>query len=531
MAYFVETVVNYKEYLNRLRQRITGLGVVGTVTYNGTGNGTLEGVESKVTAVDETWTLTCTTAGGNGTAVFSVTGSVSGAQPDATAGGLYTNPFLEFAIVAGSTPYSVGDAYTVPVTENALTAAGQNWALHRWTGLSELQGSLSGLSNLTDGSLLTKATAGGTTGQVEIHYQNGVQLASYRMISGQLAADITGMPRDWVFEYSDDGVNWTVVDTRTGVSWQGGVEQVFTIGGAPGRHLMWRLSITNTNGTSISIATLGVTLVNDTIDALEHPLQCVLEGPGLAGVDHIFVGWLSAVDATAPYYNVGFVGMQQYDNTQTVDQQVDASPPVYSCLDNGAFEYRLSVNGRRFITTMKIGGLFGSAYCGFILPYALPTEYPYPLLISANDQDSNTLLSNTTGSYRGCFDPGVQGAYLRTPGGVWETVENHSNNAIALGKNIWPYVGSVGIGTHSEVTRLLRDGPGGEKVLLPLIIVFGYISAVTQSAAYGELDGLFFVSGFNTLPEDAITVGADTYRAIPSIFRSDFEDFAALKEA
>jgi hypothetical protein len=114
-----------------LRHFAGGFGDLGTVSYAGIGNGTLSGLEASPAAVTETWTLTCTAASANG-GTFSVVGSVSGAQADAMVGVAYDNGLLAFTLSDGSVDFVVGDAFTIPVTQGAASAANAAWEVLRY---------------------------------------------------------------------------------------------------------------------------------------------------------------------------------------------------------------------------------------------------------------------------------------------------------------------------------------------------------------------------------------------------------------
>ncbi len=105
--------------------------------------------------VTETWTLTCTTRGGNGTAVFAVVGSVSGNIGNATSGTQFdtlTNGIggIRFTISAGTVTWEVNDAFTFQTvgypqwsSQNPAKIAwgvltGTNWdtgTTEAWSGL------------------------------------------------------------------------------------------------------------------------------------------------------------------------------------------------------------------------------------------------------------------------------------------------------------------------------------------------------------------------------------------------------------
>ncbi len=90
-----------------------------TADSNNTGNGnlTFEGYYED-TIKTETWTIECTNADNAGAEVWSVTGSVSGSQPDATTGQDYDNGIIKFIIEAGDTAFAVGDKFTIDIVSN-----------------------------------------------------------------------------------------------------------------------------------------------------------------------------------------------------------------------------------------------------------------------------------------------------------------------------------------------------------------------------------------------------------------------------
>jgi hypothetical protein len=81
------------------------------------GDGGCSAVQTKpFKTVDESWTLTCTTPGGSGVAVFSVVGSVSGTLASATCATEYSTGTgaggIKFTIGDGTVDWEVGDSFT-----------------------------------------------------------------------------------------------------------------------------------------------------------------------------------------------------------------------------------------------------------------------------------------------------------------------------------------------------------------------------------------------------------------------------------
>jgi len=101
-------------------------------TFTGTGNGTIDSIDPTPSAVAETWTVACTDASTPGSEVWSVTGSVSGAQASATTGVAYTNTYVEFSITAGGTNFAVSDQFVFDTDQGTLSAAGQAWVEERY---------------------------------------------------------------------------------------------------------------------------------------------------------------------------------------------------------------------------------------------------------------------------------------------------------------------------------------------------------------------------------------------------------------
>jgi len=76
--------------------------------YSGAGNGTMDFPRKYLNAPFEVWTITAINA-----TTFSVTGTVSGAQANATVGTLYDNGICIFTIEAGGTAFVANDEFTL----------------------------------------------------------------------------------------------------------------------------------------------------------------------------------------------------------------------------------------------------------------------------------------------------------------------------------------------------------------------------------------------------------------------------------
>ena len=116
MAYRTGSATDVADLLNQLDDFLTTRNEYQNVLVTGTGDGVLtEGVTAN-SAPTEDWVLTCTVGGPAGT--FTVAGSLSGAQANATSGTPYDNGIVAFTITDGATAWIATDAITFDLVSN-----------------------------------------------------------------------------------------------------------------------------------------------------------------------------------------------------------------------------------------------------------------------------------------------------------------------------------------------------------------------------------------------------------------------------
>lgn len=263
-----------------------------------------------------------------------------------------------------------------------------------------------------------------------------------------------------------------------------------------------------------------------------------LLGPGLAGVDEIHVNLRRFYAASSGAYNWELRGATSYDGGVDYDAQPGTSDKSFLCLSNGTMTYWFFANGRRFMIIAKIGTVFISGYCGFILPYALPSEYPYPLFIGGTSDDE-TMLYTQSGLATSAFWKGgyvvptsgvTTGVKLRTPGGFWMPFNQSLISGFGgddSGK-IWPYWSKLTYNNDDDGIGNLTKNLDGSYTLLPIIL---YTHTYTVRAIFGELDGIFHVPGQDLNSEDTITISADVYLCFQNAEDVQRNDFAAILRA
>ena len=117
--------------------------------------------------------------------------------------------------------------------------------------------------------------------------------------------------------------------------------------------------------------------------------EIVLQGPGTAGADEVLVGMETSYSVASDYYNMSFSGFTIWNPSTAFASQVNSTHSYTINLWDDPMPYWFVANGRRFIVVVRVAGVYMSAYCGLILPYVLPTLWPYPLFIGAASRQPN----------------------------------------------------------------------------------------------------------------------------------------------
>lgn len=390
MAYEIGTAANSADLLARFRRFITGRAKIGSVTYTGTGDGTLTDILTVPGAPTETWTVKCTaTSSVPYDATFSVSGSVSGAQASVTVTDdevkQYNGTDIAFVLTDGATNFAVGDEFTFSATQTDLGT--EKWA--------------------------------------EMAYQPAAG---------------------------------------------GDLEELY------------------------------------------------LKGPGLAGTDEIYTQIQRVDDVGADIYDWRTAGAVTYDNGMAWQDQPGISPDSYMTLWNNSIPYWLIANGRRYIVVAKISTTWVAYYAGFILPYATPSEYPYPIFSGGNANGFDRW-STTSGDDRNFFTCGRAGytsgsQALRHVDGMW--LVGAEENDRYFNFQTWPHVGGF-----TDFVTDLDDG----YALTPVILSTDRLGSVV----FGEFDGAYHVPGYSQATGDTITIGTDTYLVVQDMFRTGNADYAAIK--
>lgn len=232
--------------------------------------------------------------------------------------------------------------------------------------------------------------------------------------------------------------------------------------------------------------------------------ELILKAPGLTGVEEIFVGLRTYQSVASDYYNLVVAGFSGYVPGNSFDTQPSAllsGVPAH----NQYIDYWMTINGQRLCLALKMApGVYETVYLGKMLPYATPGQFPYPVVVGGMLSGVPATRYSDT-SYSMPYKGARANMRLFTNAGTW------------IQPDCWPWANA----NLGGATTQLRD-TGGLYPLLPVVLT-------DANGVYGELDGIYYISGFNNLVENTLVVGGKTYVIIRDVWRTGFTDYYAMR--
>lgn len=238
--------------------------------------------------------------------------------------------------------------------------------------------------------------------------------------------------------------------------------------------------------------------------------ELILKAPGLSGTEEIYVGLRTYESAAADYFNLtaaGFTGYVPGNTFATQPGVLMRGVPAH----NLRIDYWLTLNGQRLVLAMKVGTpVYESLYLGKILPYARPSQFPYPVLVGGMLLDEGaTRFSETT---HRCW---VKGADW---GPVYDCARLRFNDGQWLKTEAYPF-GNTAL---ANATYALRDTDGVWPVT-PVVL------HNATSGMFGELDGVFHITGFNNAVENTFVLDGQAHVVMQDVWRTGFNDYYAIR--
>lgn len=489
--------------------------------FSGTGNGRITGLIGTASSVQETLTVTFSSA-----TAFSVAGSVTGAMGSGTVGAAFAHARAAFTITAGSTAWAAGDTIQV-----VMTLPWQRKRLHG--GAAHLQSQTFDVSKVVDGSATTYTNPLAT----DLPQWGGLRLIqAVEVRSVRLAiftAPATG-PRDYRVDYSDDGLAWTQAAAWTAQTWTLASEQRVHDIPASGAHLYWRLVITAANGANTDIAelTFYTATGGQTLNAIPWFGDAIWQAPGNGAADQIFLGAQLKWNAVGAYWCWKLGGFTGYSPGSAFDAQPGYSGGTgFLTLWDAPIPYWFIASGKSFKVIAKVTSQYEQAYLGFLDAYSAPGGYPYPMLIGGSMGFSGTDPVATSTSYRYSSDTDDHRAWWKLNGegatrgtasfrkisGPWKKVHGVYNGVNSDNAFFWPY---CNVGQMQD----MRVNLDGSVALLPILLT-------EPGNCYGEPEGVMALSGNNQSVENLVTVNRVDWLVVQNIARVGVLDYAAYRLA
>lgn len=262
--------------------------------------------------------------------------------------------------------------------------------------------------------------------------------------------------------------------------------------------------------------------------------QYFMKAPGVTTTEDIYINFRSFEDAPNDRYNWHVKGALSYSSASPLEGQPNTSPRSYVYLWNQPMPYWFVANGQRVIMVAKVSTTYIVTYFGKILPYGTPASFPYPLLIGGVGNQSTLRWSDSSITFDlSCLMSPGAGCQLYTSDGGWRIVRNRSGakNTDTSYLNMFPTAaGGFFKGASTSSWRAfdpIQPNIDGSYNLLPFYI--GTEKNYPSRNCFGELDGLFWVTGVGNSSENIITINQVDYLVVQNMHRTDWEEYGAVR--
>lgn len=223
--------------------------------------------------------------------------------------------------------------------------------------------------------------------------------------------------------------------------------------------------------------------------------ELILKGEGLSGQEEIFIGFKAYHSVTGDYYNIAGATMVGYVPGNTFEAQPGISISGVPC-HNNAVTYYIAINAQRIAGCFKVGiPVYEHFYQGKFFPYARRGEYPSPLISAGMlNGAAPTRFSDTSHSFP--YKGNTTALRMRQQAGSW------------IMPRTWPWQDSV-----SSPTQQFLAGPATghtSRCIAPRNGQYTPLRVLLYDPGenvFGELDGVFQISGWNNGVENVLQVG------------------------
>ena len=234
--------------------------------------------------------------------------------------------------------------------------------------------------------------------------------------------------------------------------------------------------------------------------------EVLWKAPGMSGGEEIYLNLGTYESIPSDYYNFKINTATGYLNSNTFETQPGTCTTMGVPLWNNSIPYWMVGNGQRLIVIAKIENVYQSFSFGKYLPYATPSQYPYPVYcFGALPTASTTRYSEVT--HVSGFKGTRANFKIRDAAGVWTQPD------------VYPYASSTQLRNTISSSNTAEGYYGIHSLVL----------STSTPNVFGELQGLYYISGFNNAAENVITTGGKSYAVLRDVWRTGFNDYCILE--
>lgn len=374
-------------------------------------------------------------------------------------------------------------------------------------------------------------------------YATPIELTQIRLKNPHHVNEQDRMIRDFRIQYSDDALVWNTADTYTGeTAWGQGEIRLFSVT-AVGVHAYWRI-ISDANDGDPTYLHIGAIFTYDS-GGLRHEwpqgnivMQAPLSDRGPAMLAHITL-WNDPVNqyhtfrvAGSPAYQtlVGDPGNSEtYNYVEMVGGSNFYNAPLLAA--GNSIPYWFVADGYRFIAAFNVNARNYAVHAGYYLPYGSPNQYPFAVAVGGS-MVSPENSDNPIGDDDHIFlNPGLGCLGVYMPDSTWLEFDNVHGSTVEAERCTWPYEfdNSISPGQIelNQITNAWSDAV--DKQFTPLPVILNCKAPYVE--VLGEFDGLYQITGYFNAAGNTFTIGVDNYVVFQDGFRTEIEDYWALKLA
>lgn len=252
-----------------------------------------------------------------------------------------------------------------------------------------------------------------------------------------------------------------------------------------------------------SCLTEGWTVLRYDTSGTNHEL--IMMAPGLSGTEEYYIGFKTYHSVASDYYNFVVGSFSGYVAANTFETQPGVlimGVPAH----NQRIDYWLAINGQRIVGALKVGTpVYETFYAGRFNAYALPAQWPYPVAISGMLNDAAATRFSDTAHSMG-FKGNRVNLRARNQAGAW------------VQPAVYPYINSLVANSQRPADSGAANYPLNRLQL-----------AQSGAGIFGDLDGVFHITGFDNAVENTLTIGGVNYVVIQDVWRTGFGDYIAIR--